>query len=298
MGIALLNEKHAISGHIKFTEGKGGLPLAIINNQFAESEISLNGAQVLSYQPRGQQEVLWLSEKSTFEVGKAIRGGIPICFPWFGPHVNDSKKPSHGFARLSTWEVKGTGILENGATELRLSLEDSPSTKAIWPFAFHAEIIITVGHSLEVTLQYANTGNEPFTCSDALHNYFNISDISKININRLEGTSYYIGGDTEKLFKQTEALLTIQNEENRRYIDHISDCIIEDEGYDRKIRIAKKGSKVTVVWNPWKSAGNFADMAPEGYKTMVCLETVNAYNDIVILAPGKRFSVSTIISVE
>jgi glucose-6-phosphate 1-epimerase len=298
MDIAQLNEKHALSGHISFSKGKGNLPVALIENQFAKSEISLYGAQVLTFQPHGQKPVLWMSETSEFEAGKPIRGGIPVCFPWFGPHVEDSQKPTHGFARLLTWTVKETAALANGGTELRLNLESTSATEAIWPFKFQAEMIIAVGQALEVSLQYTNTGNETFVCSDALHSYFNISNISKIDINRLEGTSYYAGFDKDKLFKQTEALLLIQNEENRRYIDHISDCIIDDFGYDRKIRVAKKGSKVTVVWNPWESAKNFSDMVDDGYKTMICVEAVNAYNDMVSLAPGKTFSVSTKISVE
>jgi len=297
MNIASLNEKYALDGHIRFAEDKG-LPVAIINTQFAESEISLYGAQVLTYKPKGQQDVLWMSEKSLFEAGKAIRGGIPVCFPWFGPHPKDNQKPMHGFARLLTWKVSGTTVLANGAAELRLSLVDSLATKAIWPFSFRAEMIISIGACLEVTLQYANTGNETFVCSNALHSYFQVSNINNISVNGLSGTNYYVGADKESLTKQTDPLLIVQNEENRRYIDHVADCIIDDTGYNRKIRVAKRGSKVTVVWNPWDGAKNFADMTPEGYKTMVCVEAVNAYDDVVNLAPGKSFSISTIISVE
>lgn len=295
MEIATLNQKYALAGQLTFIEGKGCFPTAVIDNNFARCEVSLYGAQVLSYQPNGQQDLLWISDKSLFQAGKAIRGGIPVCFPWFGPHETDYLKPMHGFARLLTWDVIETSALANGATQLKLSLNSKQATKEFWPYSFQAEVIIAVGTSLEVTLTYSNTGSESFVCSNALHTYFNVSNIANISISGLSGTNYFVGPDKDKLFKQTDQLLTIQNEENRRYVDHSADCIIEDTGYNRKICVTKKGSKVTVVWNPWEGAKNMADMAADGYKTMICVEAVNAYNDVVKLAPGESHRISTVI---
>jgi glucose-6-phosphate 1-epimerase len=293
MNINELNQAYAIPGHIEFKPGHGGLPTAIIKNNIAYSEISLYGAHVLKYQPLGQKDILWMSANSLFEEGKAIRGGIPVCFPWFGPHATDSAKPQHGFARLLNWEALGTSVQPDGSTQLRLGLKDTSSTKDLWEYSFQAQMVIEVGASLEVTLSYINTGNETFVCSDALHTYFNISDVSKVKIYGLGGTTYYKGFEKEATGKQIEQFLQIQQEENRRYINHSVDCIIEDTGYNRKIHVAKKGSKVTVVWNPWENVKNIPDMPDDGYKTMVCVETVNAYGDVATVAPGKSFRVST-----
>ncbi|HEY4787843.1 MAG TPA: D-hexose-6-phosphate mutarotase [Bacteroidales bacterium] len=293
-----LNQKYAIPGHVEFKDGKGGLPTAFIKNKLAEAEVSLYGAHVLKYQPEGQKDVLCISANSIFEDGKPIRGGIPVCFPWFGPHATDSTKPQHGFARLLTWSVLSTTALANGSTQLMLELESNSHTKSIWPFSFRAEMKIVVGRSLEVTLTYTNTGTEAFVCSDALHTYFNISDVTNTKIHGLKGTVYYKGFEKEPTGKQSEDLLMIKQEENRRYINHSAECIIEDNGFNRKIHVAKKGSNVTVVWNPWENAKNIPDMPDDGYKSMVCIEAVNTYDDVVKVIPGKSFSVSTEIRVE
>jgi len=298
MNINELNQKFAIPGHIGFVKSRGALPTAIIRNKFAASEVSLYGAHVLKYQPKDQKDILWMSENSFFEEGKPIRGGIPICFPWFGPHATDSTKPQHGFARLLTWDVLGASALSNGSTQLRLGLSSTPSTMALWPFSFQAEIIIEVGASLEVALQYTNTGNETIFCTDALHSYFNISDVANTKIHGLKGILYYKGFEKVATGKQIEEDLQIRQEENRRYINHSADCIIEDSGFKRKIHVSKKGSNVTVVWNPWENAKNIADILDDGYKTMVCVEAVNTYTDIATVIPGENFRVSTKIWAE
>ena len=298
MNINELNQAYAIPGHIEFKPGQGELPTAIIKNNLSYSEISVYGAHVLKYQPVGQKDILWMSENSLFEEGKPIRGGIPVCFPWFGPHVTDSAKPQHGFARLLTWDVLGTSANSNGSTQLRLGLTSTSSTQEIWPYLFLAQMTIEVGDSLEVTLTYTNTGDKTFVCSDALHTYFNISNVASVKIDGLQGTTYYKGFEKEATGKQIDQLLQIQEEENRRYINHSAECIIEDTGYNRKIHVAKKGSNVTVIWNPWENAKNIPDMPDDGYKTMVCVEAVNAYDDVATVTPGKSFRVSTKIWAE
>ena len=298
MNINELNQKHAIAGHLEFKPGQGGLPVAVIKNKYAFAEISVYGAHVLKYQPVGQKDLLWMSANSMFEESKPIRGGIPICFPWFGPHASDSSKPQHGFARLITWKVISASVLSDGSTQLLLDLESNTYTKEIWPHEFKAEMKIEIGSALNVTLTYTNTGNQTFVCSDALHTYFNISDVANIKISGLQGTTYYRGFEKEATGKQQEQYLQIQQEENRRYINHSAECIIEDTGFNRKIHVTKKGSNVTVVWNPWENAKNIPDMPDDGYKTMICVEAVNSYDDAATVASGKSFSVSTKIWIE
>jgi glucose-6-phosphate 1-epimerase len=294
-----LNKKYGIAGKLEFTSGQGGLPAAIITNEFAKAAVSLYGAHVLNYQPKGQEEVLWMSSQSTFEEGSPIRGGIPVCFPWFGPHASDSQKPQHGFARLQMWKVEETTDLPGGETQLHLTLHQNPKTKILWPYSFLAEMIVTVGSSLNVSLRCTNTGKEQFSYSDALHSYFAVSDIANIKIKGLSGSRFYNGIGAAVPSIQEEEILVIQKEENRRHIDTASDCIIEDSGLSRRIRVGKKGSRVTVVWNPWaEMAKKIADMPDDGYKTMICVEAVNAYDDIVTVLPKESYTLATNIEVE
>ncbi|HLP17833.1 MAG TPA: D-hexose-6-phosphate mutarotase [Bacteroidota bacterium] len=295
MNLQELNRINGIAGAVEFIEGRGGLPTAILHSTHAEAVVCLYGAQVLSYSPKGLRDLLWMSGNSEFQQGKPIRGGIPVCFPWFGPHVSDPKKPQHGFARLQLWTVAGASVYADGTVELRLSLSDNEETHALWPYAFAAEVVIRVGTDLDVTLRCTNTGTEAFTYTDALHSYFAVSDIGNVKISGLQGTEYYFGTATDSQPQQEEHL-KIRQEENRRYIETSADCVIHDAAVPGPIRVAKRGSRVTVVWNPWKeTAKQISDMPDEGYKTMICVEAVNAYGDAVTLQPGATFNLGTTI---
>jgi glucose-6-phosphate 1-epimerase len=297
--IKALQKKHGIPGQVEFIIGQGGLPVVRITNEFAKASISVYGAHVLSYQPRDQKEVLWLSSLSIFEEGNPIRGGIPVCFPWFGPHATDIQKPQHGFARLHMWKVTETAVLENGETVLRLTLNQNQATKALWPYSFRAEMAITIGSSLHVSFCCTNTGIKQFSYTDALHSYFSVSDIRNVKIRGLQDVMYYDGINATVPSVQKENLLEILKEENRRYVEVPSGCTIEDPGFSRKIHVEKTGSRVTVVWNPGaEMAKKIPDMPDDGYKTMVCIEAANAYDDAVVIKPKENCILSTTITVE
>ena len=295
--IDLLSAKFSIHGHIKFTSNRE-IIVVEITHPYAKASVSLYGAHVISFQPKGQQDVLWMSDQSLFEEGKPIRGGIPVCFPWFGPHETDAQKPVHGFARLKRWEVFGTSVLQSGEVQLQLQLKDSPETKLLWPHSFELLITITLGKTLEISLRCTNKGNETFTYSDALHSYFAVSDVQKIKLLGFKGFSYYDGLEKGVVRKQNEEFLIIQKEESRRYFDFTDDCIIIDSPSSRKIRVEKKGSRVTLVWNPWaNTAKNIPDMPDDGYKNMICVEAVNSNNDIVSIPSNGSFTLSTRVSI-
>jgi glucose-6-phosphate 1-epimerase len=293
------NQQFGIDKLVTFTKGKGGFTMININSRHATAEISLYGAHLLSYIPKGEKDILWMSEQSLFETGKAIRGGVPICFPWFGPHQTDKNKPQHGFARLQEWNLAAVDQSDNETITVSLSLQESPFSLELWPNSFKAIAAFIMGEQLEIKLTVTNTGKEAFEYSDALHTYFNISDITAINIEGLQNASYYEGFGMDLKTQQT-SLLSFHSETNRRYIDHRIDCIIDDPGYGRKIRSGKAGSKVTVVWNPGEAtAKTMADIHPDGYKTYVCAEPANAYPgiDMVNLAPGESHTLSTSIRI-
>ena len=299
MSIEDLNKKYGIQNNVEFFSGKGGWPYAKLTTKKSESVVSVYGAHVLNFVPKNTKDLLWKTDQSFYEQGKPIRGGIPICWPWFGPHPTDSGKPMHGFARISMWEIVKTSVKENGSVQLVLGLSDSDYTKAIWPFSFEAQLSVTINESLTVELSIENTDTKEFSFTDALHSYLLVGDASQITIEGLEGASYHDGLENNKLKQQPEKILRINKEENRRYINTSSTCNLADPVLKRKIIVKKHNSNTTVVWNPWiETAKSFADLDDEGYKTMVCIETANAFNEVINLPPKEKFSVCTIISTE
>jgi D-hexose-6-phosphate mutarotase len=298
MDVTQLNQKFAIENHVKFITGKGGWPYVHLENNGSTAFVSLYGAHVLHYTPKGEKDVLWNSETSFFEQGKPIRGGIPVCWPWFGPHESDSSKPMHGFARLSVWDVAKTQVNSNSETELTLSLTDSVSTKALWPYSFRANIVVTLGDKLNVALKVHNTGSEPFTMTEALHTYFQVGNASKVTVEGLELCTYLDGLNQNTPVIQSEKLIEVIKEENRRYLNTTAPCIIADPLLGRKIRVEKQNSNTTVVWNPWtNTAKSMPDFDDEGYKIMVCVEAANAYSNAVTVEPAGDFTMATSLKV-
>lgn len=294
-----LNQRFAIPGHLAFKEGPGGLVLAEVANAHAEATIALQGAHVMTYQPRGQAPVLWLSQYGKFAPGKSIRGGVPICWPWFGPHAEDAKLPGHGFARTVMWEVLETRAQSDGATFIRFGLIETDATRAQWPHPSSAELRVTVGAVLRVELVTRNTGSAPFQIGEALHTYFHISDVADMAIHGLEGCAYLdkVGGASAR--KTQQGPVVIESEVDRVYLDTAADCLIQDRGLKRQIRIATRGSRSTVVWNPWiEKAEKMGDFGPEGHRGMVCVESANAVDNVVTVPPGTEHVLQAVISVE
>jgi glucose-6-phosphate 1-epimerase len=296
----LAQQYHNIS-QVSFTQNKNNIIFLHIHNQYAKATISLYGAQVLSYIPHGQQDALWMSSNTAIEPGKAIRGGIPLCFPWFGPHASDNTKAQHGFARLNDWQVKAINQLPNQQTSIQLTLQHNYATMAIWPYQFTAQISINVGTSITVSLKVTNKSIKAYTYSNALHSYFLISNIQKISVAGLAQTAYYNGFEKIKHIQAQQLLQFTQQEENRRYIHHTNTCTIIDSLLNRKITIQKSGSKVTVVWNPGTTnAATIKDINPNGHINFVCIEPTNAYNevDLITLLPNQSHTISTTISIQ
>jgi len=296
--LSALNTRFAIPGHVQFKEGPGGLAVAEVANTHAESMIALQGAHVMTWQPRGQEPVLWLSRHGKFAPGKSIRGGVPICWPWFGPHATDASLPGHGFARAVMWEVKETRALTDGATFLRFGLIETDAIRAQWPHPSSVELLVTVGFELWVELLTRNSGSASFQLGEAFHTYFHISDVADMAIRGLEGCAYLdkVDGFSRKT---QQGAVVIGSEVDRVYLDTEADCLIDDRGLKRRIRIAKRNSRSTVVWNPWtEKAEKMGDFGPEGHRGMVCVETANAADNVVTVAPGAEHSLLAVISVE
>ena len=294
----LLNQKHAIENHVQLREIADGMIIAEVANQHALANIALQGAHVATFQPRGEEPVIWLSPLAKFAPGKSIRGGVPICWPWFGPHQTDSKLPGHGFARTVPWELLDTKALEDGSTFLRFGLIENDTTRAQWPHPSTAPLEVTVGKALRVELVTANTGSAPFELGEALHTYLQISDVGNMTIRGLEGCEYIdkVGATTRRT--QQDGIV-IESEVDRVYVNTAADCVIEDKGLKRAIRIHKEGSRSTVVWNPWtEKAEKMGDFGPKLHRDMVCVESGNAMENAVTVAPGETHRLVAMYSVE
>jgi glucose-6-phosphate 1-epimerase len=293
-----LDEKFSIEGEVGFAELENDLVFITVSNKYADADICLYGAHITSFRPRNSMDLLWMSPDSSFEVGKPIRGGIPVCFPWFGPHKTDPSKPQHGFARLMYWDLLETATKPNGETVIRLQLCASEDTKAYWPHDFCAEITMTIGLTLTSTLKVTNTSAEPLEYSCALHTYYSLSAIESISIEGLKGITYFnqLTGENDV---QEEENIEVTEALTRHYLNTETPVIISDSAFRRRIQVDKSGSKVTTVWNPGaETCAAIADIPDDGYETFVCVEATNAFDYPVKLAPGESFETSAIIGLE
>ena len=277
--------------HIK--AGQGGLAIIEIENKQASARISLQGAHILSWQPRADAELIWLSPEACFAKGKSIRGGIPICWPWFGAHQNQPSYPAHGFARTQMWQIISTRQLDSGETQIIFLLQThllGQKIQDMWPGKSRLEYIVTIGESLSLQLITYNDSQQVICISQALHSYFNVNNITRTRVYGLEDKSYLDKPDGFTRKKQIGPV-EFSEEVDRIYIDTPDDVFIDDS--IRQIAITKQGSDTTVVWNPWEAvASKMADMNKDGYMKMLCVESANAAGDRRIIAPGGQHSLS------
>jgi glucose-6-phosphate 1-epimerase len=296
--LADLNNRFAIPGHVEFENGPGGLTLARIDNHHASAAIALQGSQLISWTPINSEPVIWLSHAASLAPGKTIRGGIPICWPWFGAHPDDDSLPAHGFARTALWQVEETIAMDDGTTRISLVLPQDQMPARMWPHATDLECLITVGENLELELNTVNRSEQEITVGEALHTYFAVSDVRNISVDGLDGGRYLDKVDDFKP-KRQEGPVTFNGEVDRIYLDSLDDCLICDPGLGRRIRINKQDSNSTVVWNPWADkAACMGDLGEDGYLNMVCVESANAADNVISLAPGAQHRLCVRYSVE
>ncbi len=260
--------------------------------------VALRGAQVLQWHPTPtSQDVLWLSPTAKLSQEKPLRGGSPICWPWFGAHPNDPAAPSHGFARMAEWCVAATTVSDD-ATSLNLQLSKANAQTPYWHDDIHVSYEIRLGQTLQMTLTVVNTGNQALEFSEALHTYLHVGDIADVRICGLENKSYY-DQVLKSRFKATSSPLKIEEEADRIYHGTHNAVRIEDDNLKRKITLQKEGSASTVVWNPWiDKAERLGDLGPDGYRKMLCVETANIGEDATLLKPGGVHRISTTLAVE
>lgn len=284
---------------LRFKTGKGDIPVIEIQNEQASAAISLQGAHVLGWAPTGEDEVIWVSEEAKFAPGKSVRGGIPICWPWFGAHENNTAYPAHGFARTTLWQVTDTQPLSAGETQVTFKLETNQINKgiqAMWPQATVVECCLTIGKTLTIELTTFNNSDQPITIGQALHTYFKVEDVTNTTVYGLEGKDYL---DKPEGFKRKtqSGPITFNTEVDRVYLQTPDDIIIDDK--KRKIIIKKQGSQSTIIWNPWKKvAEKMGDLGKDGYLNMLCVESANAAEDTVSIKAGESYILLVTYGVE
>jgi D-hexose-6-phosphate mutarotase len=290
--LAQLNKRFGAAGRIAFRAGAGGFPVAVLAGPHGACEVALYGGQVLSYRPPGQPPALFMSRQALFEMGKPIRGGIPVCWPWFGPHPEDKTRPMHGFARLAPWTVLAAEYSAQ-LTDIKLGLSDSDATRAYWPHAFELTLRVTLDAALRVELTTRNRDKTPLAFTEALHTYLLVRDIAHVALSGLEDAAY-LDTLTGQEHPPRKAPVRIQSETDRIYADAgATPCALHDEGLRRQITLAKRGSHATVVWNPWiDKSKRLNDFGDEEYKYMLCVETANARWPGVVLQPSEEHTLA------
>ncbi|QUJ68273.1 D-hexose-6-phosphate mutarotase [Photobacterium sp. GJ3] len=290
MDLRQLPTTTVLSEHISLCRLDGIDVIRILHPQ-CQAAISLFGGHLLSFQPTGHQAMIWMSEAADYSGSSALRGGIPICWPWFGKAAT----PSHGFARTSLWELESFNDQKSHVT-VTLTLHDSPTTQAIWPYRFHNRLHFELDKTLKVQLTSTNTDQRPWRMSGALHTYLAVGDIMQTTLSGLGNE--YLDGLANQQRLPSNGTLQFDDAVDRIYNRAESTIHLEDPQLYRRLKIRNQGHDSAVVWNPWQAgAASMVDMTPEGYTTMVCVESALSGTGIV-LEPGQSHHLSTEIGAE
>ncbi len=285
--------RYEIPERVAISNGRGGLPKITVTSKHSTAEIYLNGAHVAGFQKNGEPPLIFMSTKSHFAPGKAIRGGVPICFPWFG---NRESGPSHGFARITEWQLVNTSAAPDGTVTVQFALPGI-SGQSSWN-SLRTGFVVTVSDTLAMELTAANEScDETLEIENCLHTYFHVGDIGAVSITGLQGVAYVdnAGDGGGALKTDNEHTLRIPKETNRLYQDTTSTVEIRDENLKRIIRVEKSGSHSTVVWNPWTTQKLPDDFDPAEHKHMVCVESGNVKKNKISLAPGETSALKVVL---
>ena len=281
-GVGATIEDHPLGGPVLRLTSTGGT-----------AEIALQGAQLLAWHPNGQAPVIWLSPTERLAnppaSPKPVRGGTPVCWPWFAAHPTDPAKPMHGFVRTQKWQVDRVERTD-GAVRAELNISTKAADQPLWPHQASLTFTATLSDTLKLELTTHNTGTDAFALTQALHTYFAVSDISAVAVEGFDGQTYADKLDGFARKPQSGDII-FAGEVDRVYDEHSGVAVIVDRGFKRRIEITKSGSGSSVVWNPGSErCARMGDLGPDGYRTMVCVETANAGRDVITILSGGRYT--------
>jgi glucose-6-phosphate 1-epimerase len=294
--IDALNRGFGIPNLVEVLSGSGELPKIRVTAPSASADIYLHGAQLTSWQPVNAKEVLFLSEHSAWQDGRAIRGGIPVCFPWFRSKADDLSAPAHGVVRTKEWQLESVKI-EGGSVVVACSTESDESTYRWWRHAFRMVHKLSIGKTLRLELNVTNTDRTPFRFEEALHAYFRVSQAEKVSIRGLDQITYLDNTDGNLRKAQSGDVIFTAKTDNA-YLDVHSPAELIDPTWRRRIRTEKVNSATTVVWNPWQEgAASLGDLGIDEWRQFACVEASNILGSAISLAPGQEHSMQATISV-
>jgi glucose-6-phosphate 1-epimerase len=295
--IDALNRRFGIPGIATVVAGNGGLPKLRVTTPLASADVYLHGAQVTSWQPAGAEEAIFLSEHSHWQDGRAIRGGIPICFPWFRANAGDPNAPAHGFVRSREWQLDSVTAEGDGSVMVICSTGGDDSTRRWWPHEFRLVYRVTIGNILHLELTVTNLGPGLFVFEEALHTYFRVGGAESVRVRGLDGATYLdnTDGNREKLQSGDVAFAAATD---RAYLNAHGALELIDPALRRILRTEKENSATTVVWNPWQQgAASLADLGNDEWRQMTCVEASNILGSAVSLAPGEQHTMGATLSV-
>jgi D-hexose-6-phosphate mutarotase len=284
--------------YITFEQTEQDVVLIHVNHPLATATISLQGGQVLEWKPRSQVEpVLWSADPTHWLSGRAIRAGVPICWPWFGAHPTEQAAPAHGYARLCDWEVAEISMESLGTIDIDLRMMPTHEVATRYPLNATLVSRISVGEALSISLTTTNTGEAPITITEALHAYFNVGEIDDIQIEGIEGNDF-IDLIDQNIRKTQVGAIRFTGETGRVYLNTLNECFIVDRALGRTIKIEKSNSHSTVVWNPWlETASKMNDLGPVAWQKLVCVESANALENFVMIKPRSQHTLTVRYSI-
>jgi glucose-6-phosphate 1-epimerase len=292
-----LNRRFGIPGIVQVVSGSGGLPKVRITTGSASAEIYLHGAQVTSWQPAGAEEAIFLSKHSHWKDGRAIRGGIPVCFPWFRAKADDPQAPAHGFVRSREWRLDSVTAEENGSVIVICSTESDESTRRWWPHEFRLVHRVTVGQALRLELIASNIGSAPLRFEEALHTYFRVGEARNVRVRGLDQVKYLDNADGNREKVQSGEVVFDAMTDNA-YLNTHGAAELVDPTLHRTMTTDKENSATTVVWNPWQQgAASLSDLGDDEWRRMACVEASNILNAAVWLAPGQEHTMRATLSI-
>jgi glucose-6-phosphate 1-epimerase len=293
---AELNRRLGIPGLAEVCEGNGGLPRLRITGPFGQGEVYLYGAHVTSWKPKDFDEVLYVSSKTRWQEGQAIRGGIPICFPWFRAKADDPKAPAHGFARTRMWQLESI-VESDRQVVVTLSMESDDQTRRWWAKEFRLVHRVTFGPELRMELVCTNTGTAPLRFEEALHTYNRVAAVQDARVQGLDGV-HFLDNTNSNIEKTQRGEVAIASQTDNAYLSTRSAVDLVDPRMRRRIRLAKEDSLNTVVWNPWREkASEMKDLSDGEWAQFLCVEACNILDAAVSLAPGCEHHMTAILSV-
>jgi glucose-6-phosphate 1-epimerase len=295
--IDALNRRFGIPGIAQMISASGGLPKIAVTGQSASAEVYLHGAQVTSWQPAGAEEVIFLSQHSHWQGGRAIRGGIPICFPWFRAKADDPAAPAHGFVRAKEWRLESVSADDDDSVIVVCSTDSDDSTRRWWPHEFLLVNRVTIGTVLQLELRAKNTGSTPLSFEEALHTYFRVGDAEKVRVRGLDQIRYLDNADGNREKTQSGDVRFAAITDNA-YLDTRGSATLIDPALHRAILTQKENSATTVVWNPWQQgAASLSDLGNDEWRRMVCVEASNILAAAVSLEPGQEHTMRATLSI-